>query len=317
MRKTIFHEKWWLDAVAPGSWREVVCIRNGQVVGSLPFEELSQSGLKSCAMPQATHMLGPILETRPGKAESSARSTQSVTASLLQQIGKHHHVEMILGTDCTDVTPFLHAGFQVKVLPTLLLNCEPPLAELWAGLRDKTRNAIRRAQERLTVQCVEEVGQFTRFYSENLEDDESYFSLTASAAATAAACARKQGKIIAATSADGVVHAMVVFLWDDHHVYYFHSSRKKNLAHAGAVSLLLWTGIELAHSLALWFDFDGGLEKRTRYKFLVSFGGEIANRYEVTRSTRVYRVQQGIRRIRRAALRLPIVALQRNNYSFL
>src|ERR1700681_2857335 len=105
MRKTIFHEKWWLDAVAPGSWREVVCIRNGQVVGSLPFEELSQSGLTSCAMPQATHTLGPILETRPGKAESSARSTQSVTASLLQQIGKHHHVEMILGTDCTDVTP--------------------------------------------------------------------------------------------------------------------------------------------------------------------------------------------------------------------
>ena len=101
---------------------------------------------------------------------------------------------------------------------------------------------------------------------------------SASAAATAGARARKQGKILAATSADGVVHAMVVFLWDDHHVYYFHSSRKKNLAHAGAVSLLLWSGIELAHSRGLWFDFDAGLAKVSRYKFLVSFGGEIANR---------------------------------------
>jgi Acetyltransferase (GNAT) domain len=310
MRKTIFHEKWWLDAVAPGSWREVVCIRGGQVVGSLPFEELSHGGLKVCAMPQATHVLGPMLEIRPGKAESLARSTQSITDCLLQQVGKHHHVEMILGTECADITPFLHAGFEVKPEPTLLLDCRPPLTELWAGLRDKTRNVIRRAGEQLTIQCIKDVSQFTRFYEENLEDDASYFSLAASAAATAAACDHKQGKIIAATSADGVAHAMVVFLWDDHRVYYYHSSRKKNLAHVGAVSLLLWTGIELAHSRGLWFDFDAGLTKLSRYKFLIAFGGEIANRYEVTRSTRIYRVQHGIRRIRRAVtLRLPRVSL--------
>jgi hypothetical protein len=317
MRKTIFHEKWWLDAIAPGRWREVVCIRGGQVVGSLPFEELSQGGLKICVMPQATRVLGPILEIRPGKAESLARSTQSVTACLLEQIGKYDHAEMTLGTEHADITPFLHAGFEVKVLPTFLLNCRPPLPELWAGLRDKTRNVIRRARERLTVQCIEDVTRFTRFYEENLEDDASYFSLAASAAATAAACDHKQGKIVAAMDADGVAHAMVVFLWDDYQVYYFHSSRKRSLALAGAVSLLLWTGIELAHSRGLWFDFDAGLAKLSRYKFLVSFGGEIANRYEVTRSTRIYRVQHGIRRIRRAVLRLPIAGLPKKNYGFL
>jgi hypothetical protein len=310
MRKTIFHEKWWLDAVAPGRWREVVCIRGGQVVGSLPFEELSHGGLKVCVMPQATHVLGPMLDIGPGKAESLARSTQSITDCLLQQVGKHHHVEMILGTEYADITPFLCAGFEVKPEPTLLLDCKPPLTELWAGLRDKTRNVIRRAREQLAIQCIKDVSQFTRFYKENLEDDASYFSLAASATAIAAACDHKQGKIIAATSADGVAHAMVVFLWDGHRVYYYHSSRKKNLAHVGAVSLLLWTGIELAHSRGLWFDFDAGLTKLSRYKFLIAFGGEIANRYEVTRSTRIYRVQHGIRRIRRAVtLRLPRVSL--------
>ena len=279
-------------------------------MGSLRFEELSIGGLKVCATPQSTRVLGPILETRPGKAESLARSTQAVTACLLEQICKHDHVEMRLGTEHVDITPFLHAGFEVKVLPTLLLNCKPPLEELWAGLRDKTRNVIRRAREQLTVQCIEDIGQFTRFYMENLEDDIPYFNLTASAVAIKAACDHKQGKIFAATAADGVAHAMVVFLWDDQQVYYFHSSRKKNLAHAGAVSLLLWTGIELAHSRGLWLDFDAGLAKLSRYKFLVSFGGVIVNRYEVTRSTRIYRVQHGIRRIRRAvARRLPIASL--------
>jgi Acetyltransferase (GNAT) domain len=318
MRKTIFHEKWWLDAVAPGRWRQVACIKGGRVVGSLPFEELSQAGMKICAMPEATRLLGPILEIRPGRAESQARSAQSITACLLQQIDKHDYVEMTLDTGYADITPFLHAGYEVKARPTLLLNCKPPLAELWTGLRNKTRNVIRRAREQLTVQYIEDVSQFTRFYEENLEGDDSYFSLAASAAATAAACDRKQCKIVAATDADGIAHAMVVFLWDDHQVYYYHSSRKKNLAHVGAVSLLLWTGIELAHSRGLWFDFDAGLAKLSRYEFLISFGGEIANRYEVARSTRIYRVQHGIRRIRRAvAARLPIVSLLKKKYGFL
>jgi hypothetical protein len=66
-------------------------------------------------MPQATRVLGPILEIQPGKAESSARSTQFITACLLEQIGKHDYVEMTLGTEHADITPFLHAGFEVKV----------------------------------------------------------------------------------------------------------------------------------------------------------------------------------------------------------
>ena len=60
---------------------------------------------------------------------------------------------------------------------------------------------------------------------------------------------------------NGAPHAMVVFIWDDEYAYYFLSSRRKNVAHVGAVSLLLWTGIEWAHSRGLSFDFDGGIKE--------------------------------------------------------
>src|SRR5262249_45886824 len=74
-------------------------------------------------------------------------------------------------------------------------------------------------------------------------------------------------------------------------------------AHPGAVSLLLWAGIELTHARGLWLDFDGGLDMRSRYKFLVAFGGQTANRFEVKRSTRLYQIQRTIRRIPRAITR--------------
>ena len=71
----------------------------------------------------------------------------------------------------------------------------------------------------------------------------------------------------------------------------------------GAVSLLLWAGIELAQSLGLWFDFDGGITNDARYRFVVAFGGEVANRFDVTRSTANYRVRHTLRRIPGALMR--------------
>ena len=150
---------------------------------------------------------------------------------------------------------------------------------------------------------IDDVNRFARFYEANLEGAESYFDLALLAPAFAAASARKQCKIVAAVDAEGVAHAKVFFVWDDKYVHYFLSTRDKNLAHPGAVSLLLWSGIELAHSLGLCFDFDGGIANDARYRFMVAFGGEVANRFDVVRSTANYRVQHTIRKIPRALMR--------------
>jgi hypothetical protein len=113
--------------------------------------------------------------------------------------------------------------------------------DLWAGLRDKTKNVIRRARENLTVCDIDDVNLFTNFYEQNLEGVESYFDLSFLASVYAAAHARQQGKIVAAVDSSGVVHAKVFFIWDDKYFHYFLSTGDRNVAHPGAVSLLVWT----------------------------------------------------------------------------
>ncbi|MGH6709950.1 MAG: GNAT family N-acetyltransferase [Bradyrhizobium sp.] len=304
MRKSIFHEDWWLDALAPGRWREVTCHRGGRVAGSLRFVERSEGNAKVCEMPQITRFLGPIVMPQLGKTETRIRTTHSIITDLLTQIAGHDHVEMTLDAGFGDVAPFLTAGYDVKVHPTFLLDCKSQTTDaLWAGLRDKTKNVIRRARESLTIEEIRDVNQFTEFYAANLEGAESYFDLSLLAPAFAAASARQQGKIVAAVDQAGVAHAQVFFVWDDKYVHYFLSTRDKNLAHPGAVSLLVWSGIELAHSLGRCFDFDGGIANNARYRFMVAFGGEVENRFDVVRSTANYRVQHTLRRIPRALMR--------------
>ena len=79
------------------------------------------------------------------------------------------------------------------------------------------------------------------------------------------------------------------------------STRDKNWR-IGAVCPLLWTGSS-SPSLGLSFDFDGGIANDARYRFMVAFGGEVANRFDVVRSTANYRVQHTIRKIPRALMR--------------
>ena len=302
-RKAIFHEDWWLDAVAPGNWREVTCVRDGKVLGFLRFVEQREFGLKLCKMPKITRFLGPVVIDQPTKVEARIRSTRSIVSELIAEIDGHSYVQLELDTEFKDLTPFLAAGYNISVHPTLLLDCRQPVDALWSGLRDKARNVIRRARDHLDIRDIADIHQFEVFYRDNLEGDEPYFDLSLLTPAFTAAYARNQCKIVSAVDASGAPHAMVLFIWDDKYVYYFLSTRNKHIAHAGAVSLLLWTGIELAHSMGLHFDFDGGMEAASRCNFMLAFGGDLANRFEVTRSTAAYQVQRQIRRVPRGVLR--------------
>jgi len=303
LRKSIFHEDWWLNAVAPGCWREVTCLRGGRVAGYLRFVERRNGGLTICGMPQITRFLGPTVTPQPGNTQARTRSTHSIITDLLEQIAHYDHVEMTVDTNFGEFAAFLAAGYEIKVQPTFLLDCKRKPEDLWAGLRDKTKNEIRRARDCLTVRDIDDVNLFASFYKENLEGAESYFDLSILTPVYAAARVRQQGKIVAAIDSSGVVHAKVFFIWDDKYFHYFLSTRDRHVAHLGAVSLLLWAGIELAHSLGLWFDFDGGIVNEANYKFLVAFGGEAANRFEIARSTPLYQVQHNVRRIPAALMR--------------
>jgi lipid II:glycine glycyltransferase (peptidoglycan interpeptide bridge formation enzyme) len=303
IRKSIFHEDWWLDALAPGQWREVTYCRGDRVAGYLRFVERREGAMTVCEMPPITRFLGPIVTVPSGKTEARVRSAYSVITELLKHLAAHDHVEMTLDNEFTDLAPFLASGYEVKVHPTFLLDCRRPAEDLWAGLRDKTKNVIRRAREHLTVRDVDDVDQFVSFYKSNLEGAEPYFDLSPLPLAFAAAKARQQCKIVTAIDSSDVVHAQVLFIWDDRYVYYFLSTRDRSVAHLGAVSLLLWTGIELANSRGLYFDFDGGITDDTKYKFKVAFGGELANRFDVARSTARYQLRRTFRRIPRAIVR--------------
>lgn len=301
MQGSIFHEDWWLDAVAPGRWRQVECVRGGQIVGHLRFVERTFLGLKTCEMPPLTRVLGPVLIPQARKTEARMRATHSLLCDLTEQIAGHDHVHMTLNSGFDNIIPFLVSGYNVNVQPTFFLECDRPVEQLWDGLRDKTKNLIRRAGECLTTIEVDDPDRFAGFYETNLCGSDSYFDLSLISAIYAKASKRSQCRILAAVDHNHTPHAMAFLVWDSRAVYFFLATRDRHVSHLGALSLLLWKGIEFAQSRGLIFDFDGGISTVSRYRFMVAFGGTLANRFEIKRSTVRYKVQDLLmRRVPRA-----------------
>ena len=57
--ESLFHQHWWLDAVAGSQWKEVTVTDNGTLIGRLPYFETRALGMRVLGMPPFTRTLGP------------------------------------------------------------------------------------------------------------------------------------------------------------------------------------------------------------------------------------------------------------------
>jgi hypothetical protein len=290
LRKTIFHEAWWLDIVAPDRWDQVVTDR-----GYLRYAYRNKMMFRASQMPPLTRTLGPVIQIESKKVETRQRATFGAVCELLDDLPDFDHIAFRLDPSYTDVLPFQARGFQASVQHTFHIDCRQAEAAIWAAMRDKTRNIVRRAQDRLTVAENNDGEAFKKFYAANLDNEKSYFGLYLIPEIFAAARARNCARILSAVDANGDIHAQVMFVWDDRSYYYFLSSRHQQVAHAGAVSALVWAGMRHAHALGLVFDFDG-VTSQSRYQFLVGFGGKPATRFIVQKGALLYDTQVGARK---------------------
>lgn len=289
LRKTIFHEAWWFDVVAPGRWAELRSDR-----GFLRYAFHNRLMFRSCPIPPLTRIVGPVVQVEGKKTETRQRAIFAAVCELLDQFPEFDSIRFRLDPGVSDVLPFQARGYQTSVQHTLQVDCRHPVAVLWAEMRDKTRNIIRRAQDSLSVREVDDPEAFRRFYADNLDDEKSYFDLDLIPKIFAEARGRNCARILAAVDRRGNAHAQTFFLWDEHAYYYFLSSRDQSLAHSGANSMLLWTGMRHAHALGLTFDFDG-VTSQSRYQFMVGFGGQPATRFILSKGAFLYDAQASAR----------------------
>ena len=303
MEISLFHEAWWLSAVTDGQFQEVVVKQENEIVGRLPYVTTRRGPFRILRMPPFTHVLGPAVDAGAGKPQTRLMRRLSITRSLLDQLPPHsyfhQHLDPTLdgGLAGAGGLAFQERRFSVAPQYTFEVDCRRSLDDIWAAMHQKTRQPIRRAEEKYSVCEVDDLQLFINFYLQNAKAwghvnriEFKYFPSLFSECR-----ARQCGVILGAFDHDGTPIAMTYLVWGHGVMYYLLSTRSPHTGDYGAISLLLWSAMKEAHKIGLVLDLDGVYSSGTA-RFLGSFGGEIKMRLIIRRSRMPFRALQSLKR---------------------
>lgn len=290
---TVFHNAWWLNATTGGNYHEAEVHSGGRLIARFPYVvERQFAGTRLCTMPELTHFLGPALDLGTGSAVTRSLRGFQLTRELLSRFPARGGFYQKLHRDVTDTLAFEDFGCRSSVVFTYEI---APSSEqdLWRAMRDKTRNVIRRAEERLRVDTVDP-DEYAAFYEANLRArslDNHYKRVSATCAA---AISHGQGRILGARDGQGALRGAIFTVWDRRVAYHLMSTRAPGIDN-GAMSLLVWHAMRDASGRGLIFDFDGMGAPGARL-FYTGFGGRIVPRYVAARYTVLHRVAGHVHR---------------------
>jgi hypothetical protein len=288
MRRTLFHEDWWLDAVCPGAWAEVEIKTDGVRTGYWRYTEAKRLGFRYSVLPPFTRFLDPVLTALPGTP--SHRVLERALAPLVEAMPRFEYFQTGLGPGWDDVLVFMRNEYGVRVHQTLVVDGSKGADAAFAGISKRTQTYLRRAKERLSVVASPDPERFIAFYDANLRrrSEKNVLDFKTFAPLATACQDRGAGQILFAVGADGEPLAATFCVWDDHRTYkLLDTSHPEGGAQAAA--LLWWVCMEDACRRGQPFDFDG-IVTEGRLKFLSLFGGRAENRFLIDKGFPLHRL---------------------------
>ena len=262
------------------------------------------AGLVSIRQPALTQTLGPWYRAGTGKYCMQLAREKDLAEELIAKLPRHDFFSVNFHHTVSNWLPFYWRGFEGTPRMTYLLRDLRDEAALWAGIQDKTRSEIRKAQKQLEVISLDDVEQFINL-------NEKTFARQGLKPSTPreiiervdAACARRGArKMLFAVDGSKRMHAAVYLVWDERSTYYLMSGADPALRNSGAGSLLMWEAIRHAMGTSRCFDFEGSM-KESIERFFRSFGGIQAPYLNVRKAGRVAGTIQALRAAGRALRR--------------
>jgi hypothetical protein len=280
----LFQQPWWLDALAPGAWDAVTVVKDGEIVGRLPFVRKRYLGLTILTQPRLTPFLGPWINAGEGKAHTRLANEHQLLADLIRALPPHDVFIQNFHRSVTNCLAFHWHGFTRSNYYTYVLDQLQDQEKIWAGFRENIRREIRKAERQVSVRSLEDIDTFIALHRMTYERQGISMPYSADLVRRldAAGSARGVRRMFLAEGADGTPHAAIYLVWDAESAFYLMGGSDPRLRHSGATSLLMWEAIKFAGQVTKRFDFEGSMLQPIE-RFFRAFGGRQMQAPRLTR----------------------------------
>ena len=271
----LFEQPWWLDAVAPGQWREVTIEKGGEVYARMVYGWRKRFGLTLCSNPPLAPTLGPWLRPTEGKYSTRLAMQHELLENLIQRLPSCDLFSQNLSSTVTNILPFHWRDYDHSLRYTYRLSDLSDPERLWHGFSESCRRAIRKATRMVTVKEDLSMPDFYKVFEKtwSRQGRQPNLRLELLERLDQAFRTRGSGKILHAEDPQGNVHAAICLVWDERSAFYLAGGADPEFRGSGAHSLLMWSAIQLASEVSRAFDFEGSMSQQIE-RFFRSFGAQ-------------------------------------------
>lgn len=283
---SIFSKGWYLDAlVGEKNWDVIIVERNNAIVASLPYWVRKKASMKMIATPPLVKFMGPWIKYPKGQKQCTRLSHEKeLMSELIHQLPKVDAFSQQFHYDYSNWLPFYWEGFRQTTKFSYCIKNTSDLKLVFSDFAENIRRAIRKAEKQVIVEESVDINRFFMLNEQtfNRQEKEMPYSFDTVNSLHKAVQAHHNGKLFIAKGKNNEDHAGVYLIWDEKSVYYILGGSNETLRNSGAVSLLIWYGIQLANSLGLAFDFEGSMIPEIE-RFFRAFGGDLMPYHEVSK----------------------------------
>lgn len=250
---SIFEESWYLDAVAPGQWKELKVEQDGIMIARWP---IVVSG-KQMKLPRYVQTIG--IWMNPEHVKTIA-DEEEIYLKLIEQLPKVKRVEWGLAPENQFYLPFVWQGFNLSVGASYIIEDLSDMDTVYQNMSEMIRRNIKQASKKVTVDESDDIEQLISMSLETYRKQGRAYIVRPDSLRRLfkAAKEKKACSLLAAKDAEGRVHSMTLFVYDEKRCYYLVGASNSELnAKSKANTLLMWEGIKIAAQQSKVFDFEG------------------------------------------------------------
>jgi hypothetical protein len=282
---SLFQQPWWLDAVSPGQWDEIVIKRGEDIALRFPYVIERRNGFTSLTMPSVTQTLGPWLIPLKGKHSSQLSLQKELMTELIQRLPSHDSFYQRFHHSITNWLPFYWKGFTQTTRYTYVIEDLSTLDRVWDEMKSNIRNKIRKA-EKSGVRVVDTDDIETFLDLNELTFKRQRLPLPFSRdfiRRINSACVKKNARKIYITyGPDGRPQTGLFCVYDGHAMYNLLQGGDPELRNSGANALAMWESIKFASKVSTVYDFEGSMIEPIE-EFFRSFGAIQKPYFEISK----------------------------------
>ena len=277
---SVFEQPWWMEAVAPGKWKEVFVKDEGQIIARWSFCQDNNV----IYMPRLTQTSGPWIKRTSTVFREQTEQIKECIYELLEQIPEKTSMCLSLDASLEYFLPFVWRGFQVIPRVSYQIQDLTDLEQVYRGFSKNIRRDIKAAEKKLHISDEPSVEILMEIMRKTFAEQKRKYPVPEELIERVLTYSirYKAGKMLTALDEENHVHAAAVFVYDKNACYYLIGGKDSSYKNSNAPTLLIWEGIKLASKVSAKFDFEGSMIEGIE-GFFKRFGGTPVIYYEISR----------------------------------